>query len=349
MSDQAFRRFATSNEILAFAVVGIAMVTIPLIAGGRYVPTVMASILLFFILGALFDFMLGYLKIVNFGIAGFLCAGAYGSALSVLYLDISPWLGLLVGGLASLVLGVLTGALTLRLRGIYVGLTTLFVMETLRYTILSGREITRGASGLIVDPFTPIMGITFSRRDPITYYYVLLALVAAVYLCLHLIVRSRIGLVFKAIRDDELGASVLGLEVVHYKLLNFAIATFFVGVFGAFYAHYIGILVPTGQEFGVQRTVEILVIAYIGGRGTLWGSLLGAVLLVGLQEMFRDLAEWRLIIYGAALVMIIMLFPKGLAGGAESIFAWLARITRTGKPVVLDGGVSVEPGQHVKN
>ena len=337
MTNRAANRIATPTEIAVFGTVTAAMVVIPLIIGGRYVPTVMASILLFFILGALFDFMLGYLKIVNFGIAGFLCAGAYGSALSVLYLGISPWLGLLVGGVASLALGLATGALTLRLRGIYVGLTTLFVMESLRYTILSGREFTRGASGLIVDPFTPIMGITFSRRDPITYYYVLLALVAAVYLCLHLIVRSRIGLVFKAIRDDELGASVLGLEVVHYKLLNFAIATFFIGVFGAFYAHYLGILVPTSQEFGVPRTVEILVIAYIGGRGTLWGSLLGAILLVGLQEVFRDLAEWRLIIYGAALMMIIMLFPKGLAGAAESIFAWLARIAGISKPAVPDG------------
>ncbi len=315
----AIGRFASATELAMFGATAAAMVVIPLITGGRYVPTVMASIVLFFILGALFDFMLGYLKIVNFGIAGFLCAGAYGSALSVLYLGVSPWLGLAIGGIASLVLGVVTGALTLRLRGIYVGLTTLFVMESLRYTILSGREFTRGASGLIVDPFTPLLGLTFSRRDPITYYYLLLALAGAVYVCLHVIVRSRIGLIFKAIRDDELGAGVLGIEVVRYKLLNFSIATFFVGVFGAFYAHYIGILVPTTQEFGVLRTVEILVIAYIGGRGTLWGSFLGAILLVGLQEVFRDFAEWRLIIYGAALVAIIMLFPRGLAGGVLQI------------------------------
>ncbi len=298
-----------------------ALAMVPGLVGGRYLPTVFTSILLFFILGALFDFMLGYLRIVNFGIAGFLCAGAYGSALSVQYLHITPWTGLLVGGLASALIGLITGVLTLRLRGIYIGLTTLFVMETLRFTISNAREITRGASGLTVKPFTPLFDLSFSRGDPITYYYLLLVL--------HTIVRSRIGLVFKAIRDDEMGTSVLGVNVVGYKLFNFVVASFFVGVFGAFYAHYIGILVPTSEEFGIQRTVEILTIAYVGGRGTLWGSLLGALFLVGMQEVLRDLQEWRLVIYGLSLILIITLFPSGLAGALREVLAWIDdRLTR---------------------
>ncbi|MBB3771932.1 branched-chain amino acid transport system permease protein [Angulomicrobium tetraedrale] len=295
------------------------LAAIPSLVGGRYIPAVFTSILLFFILGALFDFMLGYLRIVNFGIAGFLCAGAYGSALSVQYFHITPWTGLLVGGLASAVIGLITGVLTLRLRGIYIGLTTLFVMETLRFAISNAREVTRGASGLTVGGFTPLFGIPFPRSEPITYYYLILALVIVTYAALYAIVRSRIGLVFKAIRDDELGTSVLGIHVVRYKLFNFVVASFFVGVFGAFYAHYIGILVPTAEEFGIQRTVEILTIAYVGGRGTLWGSLLGALFLVGMQEVLRDLQEWRLVIYGLSLILIITVFPSGFAGALRQL------------------------------
>jgi branched-chain amino acid transport system permease protein len=316
MSSISFIRQAVSRtELLVATAVVLVLALLPLAVGGRYFPTICISILMFFILGALFDFMLGFLRIVNFGIAGFLCAGAYASALSVTYLHTSPWLGLLLGGLASMVLGLITGALTLRLRGIYVGLTTLFVMESLRFTVSNAREVTRGASGLAVPPFTPFFDVSFARNQPLHIYYLLLIIVAVIYLCLHLTIRSRIGLVFKAIRDDELGTTVLGLSVVRYKLLNFVIASFFVGVMGSFYAHYIGILVPTAQEFGMQRTVEILTIAYVGGRGTLWGSLLGAAVLVGIQETFRDLDEWRLVIYGVVLIAIITAFPGGLAGG----------------------------------
>ena len=321
------KQAGTRNEWLVAAAVVLLLALLPAAIGGRYFPTICISILLFFILGALFDFMLGFLRIVNFGIAGFLCAGAYSSALSVTYLHTSPWLGLLIGGMASMVLGLVTGALTLRLRGIYVGLTTLFVMESLRYTISNAREVTRGASGMSVPTFTPIFDISFARNQPLNLYYLLLVIVIVIYFCLHVTIRSRIGLVFKAIRDDELGTTVLGLSVVRYKLLNFVIASFFIGVMGSFYAHYIGILVPTAQEFGMQRTVEILTIAYVGGRGTLWGSLLGAAVLVGIQETFRDLDEWRLVIYGVVLIAIITAFPGGLAGGVMQIVARLRRLT----------------------
>ncbi|HEV2501822.1 MAG TPA: branched-chain amino acid ABC transporter permease [Mesorhizobium sp.] len=307
----------TSRSIHALALA--LLVAVPLMSDGRYLPTVMISIVLLWGMGMLFDFMLGYLNIVNFGMAGFLCAGAYAAALSTSALGVSPWIGVLIGGVAGLLLGVVTGVLTLRLKGVYVGLTTLFVMEFLRFSISSARDVTRGMSGLTTETFPTLFGITFSRGDPLPSYYLLLAIVVAIYLALKLIVGSRIGLLFRAIRDDELGVEVLGFNIVAYKLLNFAIATGLMGVIGAFYAYYIGILVPTPQEFGIPRTVEILTVAYIGGRGTLWGSLLGAACLVGIQEVFRDLEEWRLVIYGVFLVFVLIAFPKGLAGALEML------------------------------
>ena len=129
-----------------------------------------------------------------------------------------------------------------------------------------------------------------------------------------LIVRSRIGLAFRAIREDELATESLGVGATRYKLLNFSVGNFFAGVLGSFYAHYLGILSPNPEEFGVTRTVEILTIAYIGGRSTLWGSVIAAFVLIGIQEYFRALGAYRLILFGVLLIVVILFVPRGLAG-----------------------------------
>ena len=308
----------------------LALLVVPATADNDYITAVFISILLFFILAALFDFMLGFLNIFNFGIGGFMALGAYTSGLLVHHFGVSPWAGLLAGGVSTLVLGVFAGVITLRLRGIYVGLTTLFLAEFVLFALSNLREYTRGAAGLQVPTFPDLFGISFDRSEPLALYFVLVAICVVIYACLHLLVRSRIGLVFKAIRDDQLRASVLGFDVVRYKLLNFAIASFFIGIVGAFYGTYIGILVPTTQEFGIARSTEIRTIAYVGGRGTLWGSLLGAFTLIGMQEGFRVVDEWRLVLYGAFLIFVLMVFPQGLAGGVKQLATWLQnRISRS--------------------
>src|SRR3546814_9718806 len=119
------------------------------------------------------------------------------------------------------------------------------------------------------------------------------------------LVKSRYGLAFEALREDQLATQSLGLNTTKYKLYNFTIASFFAGMMGAFYAHYLGILSPSPEEFGVYRMVEILSITYIGGRGTPWGSLFSGFLLIGFQEYFRGLGPWRLVIFGALLVFVL--------------------------------------------
>jgi branched-chain amino acid transport system permease protein len=110
-----------------------------------------------------------------------------------------------------------------------------------------------------------------------------------------------------------LATETLGLSATKYKLINFTTACFFTGLIGAFYAHYIGILTPDATEFGVPRTVEVLTIAYVGGRGTLWGSILAAFVLIGFQEYFRELGAWRLVLYGVLLISVMIYAPKGIS------------------------------------
>jgi branched-chain amino acid transport system permease protein len=317
------------------------LVIIPLLLNSNYATAVFISVLLFFILGAIFDFMLGYLNIFNFGVGGFMALGGYTSALLATYFGISPWLGLLAGGLSTMALGLFAGLITLRLRGIYVGLTTLFLSEFVLFAFSNLRDYTRGAAGLQVQNFPDLFGISFARSNPMTLYYLLLVIVVIIYGILHLLVHSQVGLVFRAIRDDQLAASVLGFDIVRYKLLNFAVASFCIGIIGAFYGNYVGILVPTTQEFGISRTTEILTMTYVGGRGTLWGSLLGALTLIGIQEFSREIPQWRLVVYGLFLVFVLMLFPRGMAGAVTDIAAFLQRrivsVFTHGKPDTLEG------------
>jgi len=279
----------------------------------RFITTIFISALMFGIWGVMYDLQIGYGGLINFGFAGFICAGAYGSALAAHHYEINPWYGLLIGAGVSGILGFLTGVVTLRLKGIFVGLATWFLAEVLRLTISNTPEYTRGMLGLAVKPLPDIFGLDYSRFELLPYYYLLLLMGIIIFTIAAFMVHSKIGLSFKAIREDQLATETLGLSATKYKLINFTTACFFTGLVGAFYAHYIGILTPDPTEFGVPRTVEVLTVAYVGGRGTLWGSILAAFLLIGFQEYFRELGAWRLVMYGALLISVMIYAPKGLS------------------------------------
>jgi branched-chain amino acid transport system permease protein len=299
----------------AMGIVIILILTLPPLIGVPYLTAVFISALMFGVLGAIYDLMLGFCGLNNFGFAGFLAVGAYASALAAHHYDVSPWWGLLLGGAATALAGGLTGLLTLRLRGIYFGLMTWFIAEAIRLTIANTPAYTRGALGLSVPPFSNILGIDFGRGGTgLSYYYLLVVLGAAIMLAMAALLRSSVGLAFKALREDALATETLGLSTLKYKLINLGVASFFIGVIGAFYACYIGVLTPTPEEFGVPRTVEIMTITYIGGRGSLWGSLVAGFVLVGIEESFRDLGPWRPLIFGVLLVVIILYASRGLAG-----------------------------------
>lgn len=307
-------RGLTPLRILKLAVLIGVLLLVPPLADNPFITAVFISALMFGILGAIYDLMLGYAGLINFGYAGFIAAGAYTSALVAFHYGISPWLGLLLAGLVTAALGLLTGVITLRLKGLYLALMTFFVGEAIRFSISNTPEYTRGVLGLSVTPFPDILGIDFDRTDLLPYYYLLVFLGTLIMLAMWLLVRSRIGLAFQALREDELATESLGLSATKYKLLNFTVASFLTGVMGAYYAHYLGILSPTPEEFGVPRTVEILTIAYVGGRGTLWGSLFAGFLLIGFQEYFRGLGPWRLVLFGTLLILVMLYARKGLAG-----------------------------------
>lgn len=310
---------AMAREITPWRVIKILillsfLIFVPYVSDSRFITTVFISAVMFGVFAAIYDLMIGYGGLINFGYAGFIAAGAYTSALAWFHFGVSPWMGMFLGGVVCAVLGFLTGVISLRLKGLYLALMTFFVGEAIRFSISNTPEYTRGMLGLSVAPLPDMFGISFARGQLLNYYYLLLVMGAIIMIFMTVLVRSKFGLAFKAMREDQLATESLGISTTKYKLYNFTIASFLTGILAGFYAHYLGILTPSPEEFGVPKTVQILTITYVGGRGTLWGSLFSGFLLIGFQEYFRALGAWRLVMFGALLIFVMLYARRGLAG-----------------------------------
>ncbi len=310
----AFLREVTFWRVVKVLILLGFLIFVPFYSDSRFITTVFISAVMFGVFAAIYDLMIGYGGLINFGYAGFIAAGAYTSALAWFHFGISPWIGMFLGGVMCAVLGFLLGVISLRLRGLYLALMTFFVGEAIRFSIANTPEYTRGMLGLSVAPLPDLFGISFARGELLNYYYLLLVMGAAIMIFMTVLVRSKFGLAFKAMREDQLATESLGISTTRYKLYNFTIASFLTGILAGFYAHYLGILSPTPEEFGVPKTVQILTITYVGGRGTLWGSLFSGFLLIGFQEYFRALGAWRLVMFGALLIFVMLYARRGLAG-----------------------------------
>jgi branched-chain amino acid transport system permease protein len=268
-----------------------------------------------------FDFTAGYINIVNFGFAAFVGLGGYTSGLLAVDLGIPPIIGMLVGGMVSGFVGLLTGALTLRLRGIYAAVMAWFVGLALMGLVRNLPALTRGSLGLAV----PSLMETSTGNLP--YYYLILAMLAVTFAVLAWVIRSRFGLAFRAIGQNLASARASGINPTRYLVMNFVLSCAFAGWLGGFYAHYYGILTP--DVMLTSHTVEILAIAYIGGRGSLWGAAVVAFpLSIGVEYLkvqFSTLPGVHLVLYGLLLIVVMIYRPGGVAGLVESLDAWWRR------------------------
>ncbi len=287
--------------IVVFALLAI----VPLFIENQYILHLLISILMFGALAIGFDFTAGYINVVNFGYAAFMGVGAYTAALLVIRLGVSPWLAMPCGALLAALLGFFTGILTLRLRGLFAAIMAWFLGITLMSLIANMVDLTRGHLGLSV----PLL-FTTTNKQP--FFYIILVITAITYIVLRKIINSHIGLAFRAIGQDLEAAQASGVDFIKYRVINFTVSCFFAGLIGGFYAFFVGILTPSILHTRV--TVEILALAYIGGRGSLWGGLLAAFLIIPFFEYLRPLMEIRFIIYGLLLIFIMILYPGGLSG-----------------------------------
>lgn len=280
-----------------------------------YAVTVFIFIFFYGYLGQAWNLLGGYAGQLSAGHAAFVGVGAYATTLLSLHWGVSPWLGMVAGGVLAAALGAVIGGLGFRfgLRGFYFVLLTVAFAEVCRIVALN-TELTGGALGLYItftgDPWQ------LQFQDNRAYYYVALALMLVATGIVVLIERSRLGASLLALREDEEAAEALGVDTFRCKLAAIVLSAFLTGVGGAFYANYLFSLQPNAV-FGIPLSVDILIRAVVGGAGTWPGPLLGSLILSPLAELARIYFArpgWtgvHLVVYGLLLIGVVLFVPQG--------------------------------------
>lgn len=277
---------------------------------------------IFSILAISLDVTLGYTGLFNIAHAALWGIGAYASGLLTLRLGLSVWAALLVSGIVTASFSFLLGLSVLRVKSDYLALVTLgcgvIVVDVARNWI----ELTGGPRGLYDIPYPVVFGYTIS--DPAEYAVIVLLLLITTYLILRRVVRSSFGRVLEGIREDEVRASVLGINTDSYKVQALMLSSFFAGISGGLYAHYLGVIDP--NRFTITSSFLIISMVIIGGPASLKGPLVGAAIFVLLPEALRFLnltsekmAALRQIIYALLLLLILIYRPQGILGKATLV------------------------------
>jgi branched-chain amino acid transport system permease protein len=324
------------RNLLALGVVVLLALPVPLLLSTASELGIAVRLLLFALFGVAWNVMSGFAGQFSFGHAAYFGLGAYTSTYLLAVHDVSPWLGMAAGAAAAAAFGVVTGFLSFRYRlgGAYFALATFAFAELLR--LLATRFDPIGASRGLRVPLLPESSLAMLQfpAGSSAYYYVILGLVAAALLVVIVLMRSRSGAYILAIRDDEEAAAASGVDVTRYKLFAVAISAAMTAVAGAFYAQFYFFIDPT-IAFGPAVSVQILLPAIVGGVGTIWGPAIGGLVLGAIAEISGSLvrdpppllsfldgrAGLDLMIYGAVLIAIILLLPRGLYPALQRRFA----------------------------
>lgn len=253
------------------------------------------------------NILIGYTGQLSLGQAGFLAIGAYtfGHASAQ---GVPPSLGLLAAGVMAGIFGLIVGFPSLRLKGPYLAIATLGFGIAIYQILVNFEVISGGRMGLTVKKLPALFGLT----QQATFYYIILLLLLIFTLISYNLVSSYVGRAFIAIRDNDIAAEAMGVNLARYKLLSFAISSFYLGVQGALYALLIGYLEP--NLFTFMETVTIFVAVIIGGLASVGGSIMGAAFVILMPQVFINMRELVPVTFGVTILIILIFEPHGIAG-----------------------------------
>jgi branched-chain amino acid transport system permease protein len=298
-------------------------------------------VLLFAFIGVAWNLMGGYAKQLSLGHAAFFGLGAYTSTILLIRFEISPWVGMLAGGVVAMLASLPIGALCFRLRGPYFAIATIATAQVLMLLFLKFRDFAWGAEGTTIPNLgdAPLM-MQFDGKIP--YYYIALALLTIGLLITYAIERSWMGYYLVAVGEDEDAAEAVGVDALRMKRYIYLISAFLTALAGTFYVQYIYFIDPQ-VAFSFNVSVEAALVSIVGGIGTLWGPVLGTVLLEPTSALLQSwLGSGRggvqLTVYSLILIAVILYRPAGLIGVLTDIAARLVKAgqART-KEAPLDG------------
>lgn len=285
----------------------------PIVIRGEYGRHLLVMFVLYALLTLSLDLIIGRTGDYTLGHGAFFGIGAYTTGLLTVKLGVPIEGGVIAACIMSGLVGSLIGFTCLRLRGLYLLLVTLGFAMVIYGVVINWYELTGGDYGLAGIP-TPVIGLPFLPRIEIMgafrYYYFLLPFAAAVIYLISRLFNSKPGRAMVAIRENlELAASV-GVNVFKYRMLAFCLGAMLAGLTGALYAHYVNFVTP--ETFKIYYMFMMIVMLVVGGRGTLWGPVLGAALFIFLPEYLRIVEEVRLILFGVILMLCAILVPAGV-------------------------------------
>ncbi|MTJ81360.1 MAG: branched-chain amino acid ABC transporter permease [Telmatospirillum sp.] len=267
-------------------------------------------------LGVAWNILGGYAGQVSLGHAAFFGIGAYTSSALVTLAGLSPWIGLVAGAGMACLFALVVGAICFRLKGHYFAMATIAVAEIVQ-VVISNCDPLSGAVGIYL-PLTPRGAAAFVFSGKAPYYYIALTLLAASLLVNHLIARSRVGYYLRAIKDEPDAARSLGINLPRLKLIALAVSSALTAMGGTLYAQK-ELFIDPPSVLGTQLSLKIALVAILGGVGTLWGPVIGAAVLVAIEECSRIFfgssgLGTDMIVYGTLIIVVAVKSPSGIAG-----------------------------------
>lgn len=304
----------TPRRLFVYAIVLMVALLPPLV--GNYWTQILGDIGIYVILGIGLNIVVGFAGLLDLGYVAFYAIGAYGYALCA-----SPHFGLHIPFWAMLpacvalaaIGGALLGIPVLRMRGDYLAIVTLGFGEIVRILLNNLDPLTNGPKGLLrIDP--PVIGSLVIDNPARWFYLILLGIIASAFLADRLN-NSRIGRAWIAMREDQDAAAVMGVDILRYKLLAFTIGASFAGIGGAVFAARQGSIFP--ENFSLMVSIHVLCLIIIGGMGSIPGVILGAVFLIGIPEVLREVQQYRMLVFGGLLVIMMIFRPMGFIPSAR--------------------------------
>jgi len=297
---------------LVVVLVGLSM------ANKSYLNQVAITTMIFIVLTASLNYVTGTAGLLSLGHAAFFGVGAYAAALLSTKAGWSFWFTLPAAGVITAAIGIVVALPTMRLVSIYFAVATLGIGEMLYVTMLNWVGLTRGPMGIrsipaIELPGAKALGLSSTEVSMVAVALVMLASLWA----MHRLSHSFYGNSLRALREDDACADAMGIDIARLKLEAFAVSCFFAGIAGALFAHTTGYISPESFRFG--ESILVLSMAVIGGLGSLYGSVIGAVVLSVLPEALRELGSFRMIVVGLVLFLSILFLPRGLLGEVSAL------------------------------
>ncbi len=281
---------------------------LPLLLKNAYYQTLFNQALINLIVVLGLNFIIGLTGQMNLGTAGIMAIGAYLSALCSINYHISPWLCLVVAIGAGYLIGIGLGYPSLRVKGVYLALTTLGFGEIVRLMLTNLSNITGGTHGV-----TNIQGYNFfgfSISTPISFYYFLVVITIMMIFISSRIVNSKWGRAFKAIRDNVDAVEACGIDIADIKIKAFTLAAIYGSFAGALYAHLMGYINPAG--FTSDLSFNFIVMMMVGGIGSVFGNIIGAILVTILPELLRFLKDYYWLVFSIIVLIFSIILPNGL-------------------------------------